>query len=78
MDAKPAMTVSEQPIDGKYRILDEFSQIAIRADNGNPVDNGGSEDRDKVVRMIGHIEKSMAAKRERLAAAKEAEEASRK
>lgn len=68
MDAKPAMTVSEQPIDGKYRILDEFSQIAIRADNGNPVDNGGSEDREKTVRMLGHIEKSMAAKRERLAA----------
>jgi hypothetical protein len=53
------LTVSEQPIDGKFRILGADGQIAQRTDNGNPVDHGGSEDHEKLVRMAGHIQKSM-------------------
>ena len=50
------LTVSEKPIDGKYRILDETGQIAQRTDNGNPLDHGGNDDREKAVRMAGHIQ----------------------
>lgn len=56
------LTVSEQPIDGKFRILGPDGQIAQRSDNGNPLDHGGLDDREKAVRMAGHIQDSMDAK----------------
>jgi hypothetical protein len=56
------LTVSERPIDGKFRILGADGQIAQRSDNGNPLDHGGSDDREKCVRMCGHIRDSMDAK----------------
>lgn len=59
------LTVSEQPIDGKFRILGSDGQIAQRSDSGEPMDFGGQEDRDKLVRMAGHIMESVNAKRER-------------
>ena len=57
------LTVSEVPMDGKFRIMGSDGQVAQRSDNGSPLDAGGSEDRDKLVRMAGHIQKSMAARK---------------
>jgi len=62
---KLVLTVSEKKIDGKFRIFGNDGQIASRADNGDPLDYGGQEDRDKLVRMAGHISKSVNAKREK-------------
>ena len=70
MSEEITFTVSEKPIDGKYRIFGSDGQIATRTDNGNPLDFGGQEDRDKLVRMAGHIAKSVNEKQ----AKKESEE----
>ena len=58
-EPKVVLTVSERPLDGKFRILDSTGQVATRSDNGNPMDHGGHDDRDTLVRMAGHIMDSM-------------------
>jgi len=56
-----AFTVTKTPDeDGNFRIVNATTGVLeLRTDNNSALDAGGSDDRERMVRMAGHITESM-------------------